>query len=337
MSRVEEREPTSTGGPARVNRFRSLFRARRDRPLILAHRGDSFHAPENTLEAAREGWEAGAEAWEFDVQLSRDGVPIVLHDESLLRTTDVSTRFVDDPRAEAGWLVSDFSFEEIRSLDAGSWFLEPAGGPRTAARFGTLTALSREARARFGSGAVRIPTLTEALLLTVELDWLVNVELKSFPNTNPRLVEAVLAAIDSTGATERVLISSFDHADIARVAAARPEIATGILVASPLHRPERYTRDLVQADAYHPSTLVLGAGSEPYRSNPSPGKLRSDDLASLTRSGIPSLVYTVNDTDTGGLAAHLVEAGASGLFTDDPRGMVRLFQGGKGGGGGTLS
>jgi glycerophosphoryl diester phosphodiesterase len=326
---VSSEEPITThsAGSGRINWFRPLFRTLRGRPLILAHRGDSFHAPENTLEAARAGWEAGADAWELDVQFSRDGVPIVLHDESLLRTTDAAVRFANDPRGEAGWLVSNFDLEEICSLDAGSWFLDPAGGPRTAARFGTLDSLSGEARARYRSGTVRVPTLREALQLTVQLDWLVNVEVKSFPNTDPRLVEAVLAVIDATGASDRVLISSFDHADVARVAVRRPEIATGVLAATPLHRPEFYTRELVRADAYHPSALVLGAGADSYLHAPSPRSLRADDLAALCRAGVPTLVYTVNDTILGGLAAHIVEAGAFGLFTDDPQAMVRLFQG----------
>ena len=84
------------------NRFLTLLKARGPDPVIVAHRGDSFRAPENTLEAARLAWQAGADAWELDVQLTRDGVPIVLHDESLLRTTDVATRFKDDPRATDG-------------------------------------------------------------------------------------------------------------------------------------------------------------------------------------------------------------------------------------------
>ncbi|HMB03985.1 MAG TPA: glycerophosphodiester phosphodiesterase family protein [Isosphaeraceae bacterium] len=318
----------SAAASARVNRFRSLFRTLQGRPLILAHRGDSFHAPENTLEAARAGWESGADAWELDVQLTRDGVPIVLHDESLSRTTDAAARFANDPRGAAGWLVSDFDFEEIRPLDAGSWFLDPSGGPRTAARFGTLDSLGSEARARYRSGMVRVPTLRDALQWTVRCDWLVNVEVKSFPNTDPRLVEAVLAVIDATGAADRVLISSFDHAEVARVAARRPEIATGVLAATPLHRPEFYARALVRADAYHPSTLVLGAGADRYRRAPSSRSLRADDLAALGRAGVPTLVYTVNDTLPGGLAAHLVEAGAFGLFTDDPRAMVGLFRAG---------
>ena len=91
--------------------------------MIVAHRGDSVRAPENTLEAARLAWKAGATAWELDVQLTRDGVPVVLHDESLLRTTNVAAMFKDDPRGLAGFRVSDFDYNEIRALDAGSWFV----------------------------------------------------------------------------------------------------------------------------------------------------------------------------------------------------------------------
>ena len=130
----------------KTNRFRELLRATRARPLIVAHRGDSFYAPENTLEAARIGWETGADAWEFDVHLSRDGVPVVIHDESLLRTTDVARRFADDPRVGAGFLVSHFDLSEIHSLDAGSWFLDPKGGSRTAAAFGTFELIPPESR-----------------------------------------------------------------------------------------------------------------------------------------------------------------------------------------------
>ena len=69
-----------------TNRFLDRLRSSSARPMVVAHRGDSYHAPENTLEAARLGWEAGAEAWELDVQLTRDGVAVVCHDESLVRT-----------------------------------------------------------------------------------------------------------------------------------------------------------------------------------------------------------------------------------------------------------
>jgi glycerophosphoryl diester phosphodiesterase len=312
-------------GPSADNLFRAALRGRGPRPLIIAHRGDSSHSPENTLEAARLGRDAGADAWEFDVQLARDGVPVVVHDESLARTTDVSRRFADDPRARDGWLVSDFDLDEIRLLDAGSWFLDPGGGPRSAAWFGTLGLLDDEVRARFASGEVRVPTLAEALELTDRLGWLANVELKSFPSTDHGLLEAVHDVIDATGTARRVLISSFDHADVALSIRLRPEIAAGVLSLAPLYRPEEYARAVVRADAYHPSSLALGSGSDAYRRRPSPQALRRDDIDALRGRGVAVLVFTVNDPSPDGLAAHLAEAGVDGLFTDDPGGLRGLF------------
>ncbi len=90
------------------NRFRAWYRSKWDRPLILAHRGDSFQAPENTLEAAKLGLDSGADGWELDVRLTRDGIPVVIHDESLARTTDVALKFAGDPRGLNGFLVERF-------------------------------------------------------------------------------------------------------------------------------------------------------------------------------------------------------------------------------------
>src|SRR5262249_59608173 len=114
-------------------------------------------------------------------------------------------------------------------------------------------------------------------------------ELKSFPNASPNLLEAVLAVIDRAGAAARVLLSSFDHADVARAARARPEIPTGVLAATPLHRPEDYVRRCVGADCYHPSSDVLGGSSDAFRRSPSSATLRSGDLEALGRLGIPVL------------------------------------------------
>jgi glycerophosphoryl diester phosphodiesterase len=280
-------------------------------PLIVAHRGDSFHAPENTLAAARRGREAGADAWELDVQLTRDGVAVVLHDESLLRTTDVARRFAGDPRGARGFLVADFDLDEVRALDAGGWFLDPGGGPRTARNFGTRARLTDADSACFASGTVRVPTLAEALRLTVELDWLVNVELKSYASTPPHLLDVVLEVVAATDSANRVLISSFNHASVA-CCTQHPRgraLATGVLTATPLDRPARYVRDEIGALAYHPSTEVVAAAS----------------LEVLRARGIPVLVYTVNDAAPDGLAARLAGAGVDALFSDNPGGLIALF------------
>jgi len=311
----------------RPNFFRTeLQKSNRARPLILAHRGDSFHAPENTLEAARLAWESGADAWELDVQLTRDGVPVVVHDDSLLRTTNVRDRFPSDPRGAAGYLVADFDLGELRSLDAGSWFLA-SHGARTAGAFETLAGLSPSLRNRYRSGDVRIPTLAEALKLTIELDWYVNIEVKSFPYTNQCLLDAVLDLIHVTGAAFRVLISSFDHTDLVRTIQSHPEIATGVLTVTRLAHPHSYVKQNIGADFYHPSIEALGSRSHDYRTRPATNSLHKDDIEALRSDGIPILTYTVNETGREGLAVHLAEAGVSGIFTDDPARMRTLFGG----------
>jgi glycerophosphoryl diester phosphodiesterase len=303
------------------NRFLALLRARGGDPVIVAHRGDSYRAPENTMEAARLAWQAGAPAWELDVQLTRDGVPVVLHDESLLRTTDVAARFHDDPRGLAGFRVSDFDYNEIRALDAGSWFVADAGGPCSARSFGTLHHLDLESVALYRSGQVTIPTLTEALIFTKEHDWLVNVELKSFPDGPPGLVERALDVIQQTGTASRALISSFDHSDVARANRQGREYALGILTLTPLYRSYEYATELVGADSVHVSREVLGTESIAYRRGPGATSLRADLVAELKKRDIPILVYTVNSRGPESLAEHLALIGVNGLFTDNPQGL----------------
>ena len=181
-------------------------------------RGASGRLVPGTREHARRGTTGlgiRRDAWELDVQLTRDGVPIVLHDESLLRTTDVAVKFAGDPRGQDGFHVSDFDFDEVRSLDAGSWFVSEHGGPRSARDFGSLTRLDPAAVEHYASGRISIPTLSEALEFTREHDWLVNVEIKSFPERPRDSVEPVLKVIAETETASRVLISSFDHRDVA--------------------------------------------------------------------------------------------------------------------------
>ncbi len=308
------------------NRFLALLKDRGPDPVIVAHRGDSFHAPENTLEAAQLAWRAGAAAWELDVVLTRDGVPIVLHDESLLRTTDVALRFKDDPRGQGGFRVSDFDFSEVRSLDAGSWFVAADGKGRSARAFGTLDALGPASVETYRSGQVIIPTLTEALMLTKERDWLVNVEIKSFPESPPGLVERVLEVVARTGTASRVLLSSFDHTDIVAANLPGREHALAILTATPLYRTHDYVTDLVGADAVHVSSEVVGSGSIAYRQHPAARSLRTDLIPEFKKRHIPTLVYTVNDYGSGSLAEHLARIGIDGLFTDDPQRLKRYFE-----------
>src|SRR3990167_4313755 len=83
--------------------------------LVIAHRGNSMHAPEDTLESLRQGMALGADGLEFDVRLSADGVPVVIHDPTLDRTTDGSGP------------VAACTLAELRALDAGYRFTRDGG------------------------------------------------------------------------------------------------------------------------------------------------------------------------------------------------------------------
>ena len=91
-----------------------------DRTLVIAHRGDSRRAPENTLPAFASALELGVDAIELDYVHSRDGVPVVFHDDTLERTTNA--RDVLPPAADGECEIADYDLADLRRLDAGSWF-----------------------------------------------------------------------------------------------------------------------------------------------------------------------------------------------------------------------
>jgi glycerophosphoryl diester phosphodiesterase len=107
------------------------------RPWLIAHRGASAYAPENTVPAFHLAAEQGATFVEFDLRLTKDGQVVCLHDDSLERTTDVEAVFPDrfrttgeGAKASKRWLLEDFTLAELRRLDAGSWFAPEFAGTR---------------------------------------------------------------------------------------------------------------------------------------------------------------------------------------------------------------
>ena len=113
-----------------------------NKPLNIAHRGASTIAPENTIAAFRKALEVGAGGLEFDVHFSKDGVPVIIHDEKLERTTNCHG------------LVQDLNLAELQALDAGSWFSTEFAG-------------------------VSIPTLDQVLDEYHSSDLVLNIELKN--------------------------------------------------------------------------------------------------------------------------------------------------------------
>lgn len=118
-------------------------------PWLVAHRGASAYAPENTVPAFRLAAEQGSTYVEFDLQLTRDRQIVCLHDESLERTTDVEERFPDRARSVTGaggkvskrWMLADFTLAELKTLDAGAWFSPAFRGTRIPTFAETIDAL----------------------------------------------------------------------------------------------------------------------------------------------------------------------------------------------------
>jgi glycerophosphoryl diester phosphodiesterase len=161
--------------------------------VCMAHRGWSGKAPENTMTAIRLALaEPAIKAMEIDVQLSKDGVPVLCHDFTLERTTNGSG------------LVRDHTFEELRTLDAGRWF-----------------------DARFAGE--RIPSLDE-VLQAVKGRCTLNIELKTAPGMYPGLAESVLALLEKHDMKRDVYVTSFDHEEIRHVRQLDAEVKTGLIV-----------------------------------------------------------------------------------------------------------
>lgn len=161
---------------------------------ITAHRGSSNAAPENTLEALEQAILDLADFAEIDVQETKDGVVILMHDASLRRTTGV--------RAQ----VRDLTYVQTRKLDAGGWFSKEFAG-------------------------VRVPTLAEALILCKGKINL-NIELKAARSSvaNESLIQKVLQLIDLYDMQDQCVISCTDPAMLARVKEKNSNIKTGYIL-----------------------------------------------------------------------------------------------------------
>ena len=191
------------------------------RPLVIGHRGASAVAPENTLAAFERAFRDGADGIELDVTLSKEGVPVVLHDDTLVRTA-----------GSQGWVWSKSIFE-LKSLDAGIWF---------------GSAFAKE----------RIPTLAETLDL-VRAKGIVNVEIKSSREAArhggppPReLARAVVAVIDAHADADAIVVSSFDPRVLRHVARRAPRLKRGFLRSHRQIRPWWPFAAWARPDYFHP-------------------------------------------------------------------------------------
>lgn len=180
----------------------------------FAHRGFSGKYPENTLIAFEKAVEAGADGIELDVQLSKDGEVMIMHDETLDRTTDGK-----------GPLVS-YTCEELQKFDASYIY-------------------------RGQMGFNKIPTLREYFELIKNTNIITNIELKTGINEYLGIEQKVWDLIQEYNLADRIIISSFNHYTILRMKAIAPKLKCGLLTETWYVDAGKYTHNL-GVECYHP-------------------------------------------------------------------------------------
>lgn len=281
-----------------IHKASPLDRLNRERPAIIAHRGASGHAPENTLFAAKLAREMGADMWELDAGLSKDGHLEVLHDDTLERTTNVARlpRF----QGREPYRLADFTHEELRELDArGTW-----RGPENQER----PALERSEDP--DAPRFKIPSLKEALLLTKELDWTVNIEIKDHADRSghAQVVRRALDLVRETGMSGRALVSSFNHEYLGQARALMPELALAVLVDTEFKGDVVAVCKECGARFCHPQAEMCDKAF----------------MNALRQAEIAVNVWTVNEPEA---MRAFIAAGADGIITNYPDRLSALLAG----------
>ena len=188
--------------------------------INLAHRGFSGKYPENTRRAFVAAVEEGnADGFESDVHLSKDGEPVIIHDDNLDRTSD------------GKGLVGEHTFADLRKLDVGGWKGREFAGER-------------------------IMHLDELLELVLKYNKVLNLEIKNYEIFYKGIEEKVIGRIRAMGAADRVFLSSFNHPSMKRCKELDPAIPAGLLYGQPLIDADDYAvRNGL--DALHPCISCL--------------------------------------------------------------------------------
>ncbi|MFD7069380.1 glycerophosphodiester phosphodiesterase [Streptomyces sp. NPDC059913] len=252
--------------------------AKRSSPVVIAHRGASAYAPENTLPAIDKARALGFDWVENDVQFTKDGVLVVMHDTDLRRTTDVEEVFP----GRASWGVKDFTAKEIAKLDAGSWF-----GPQFA--------------------GTKVPTLKQYLKRVERNRQKLLLEIKS-PELYPGIEKETLRVLRQNGwldrahVKNRLVVQSFGADSVKKVHQLRPDVTTGFLGTPAVADLPSYAAFTDQINPSHPSVSADYVAAVHALKGAHGKKLQVN-------------TWTVNDAAT---ATKLAGLGVDGIITNNP-------------------
>lgn len=226
--------------------------------LIFAHRGSAGTHPENTMDAFFEAERVGADGIELDVQLTKDGEIVVIHDETVDRTTN------------GKGFVKDYTLKEIQKLQANFKFKSKIFKKN------------------------RVPSLREVFQWLNGNNMICNIELKNSIMDYQGLEEKVIGLIREFGFEDRIIISSFNHYSIVACYRLEPAVEIAPLYSSGLYMPWIYARS-IRAKAIHPNlkaapdkiiveAMKNGIAVRPYTVN------KIDQMERLLRIGCSAIV-----------------------------------------------
>ncbi|WP_331774745.1 glycerophosphodiester phosphodiesterase [Sulfurospirillum sp. 1612] len=260
---------------------------KRDKHLIIAHRGARAYRAENTMSAFAYA-NGRCDLVEFDVGFSRDGVAVIIHDDTLERTSDVR----EHPEFKPPYSVSDYDHDMLKKLDFGSWFVRDD-------TFGTIKLGTASKHDLLELEKQTILTL-EALLIYLKSNrMLANIEIKDMSNTafDDHAAASVLDIVKRMQMQEYVCISSFNHKYLKQLHDLDPNIVTAAL------QEKSHPEDLVNylkklsVSSYH---LDIEITSEAL-------------IKELNEAGFYVNVFTVNEQKD---IDQLFKWGVKSVFTD---------------------
>lgn len=189
--------------------------------INYAHRGASAYFPENTMLSFEKALEMGCTGIETDVQLTKDGVLVLIHDEMVNRTTN------------GQGLVKNYTYTELNKLDAGSWM----GGEFT---------------------GLKIPTVEELIYLVRDKNIIINFEIKNGIVIYEDIEQKLIELIYKHKIEHKVILSSFNHYTVAKCNKVSKGINTGVLYMAGIYKPYNYAKT-VGANAIHPYFQAINA------------------------------------------------------------------------------
>ncbi|MHA1200305.1 MAG: glycerophosphodiester phosphodiesterase family protein [Candidatus Heimdallarchaeaceae archaeon] len=260
------------------------------KPQIIAHRGGAHFAPENTMEAGLFTQQINASGWEIDVQVSYDGIPFLMHDSTLKRTTNVSEEFPgreDEP-------ASNFTMSELKQLNAGAWFVneDPHGTIARGEIAQPMLDLYQIAT---------IPTLEEALNFSRDENLIVDVDLKfALEESHPyydQYFDTILDTLINASIDDQIWVTSYETEWLDQAMLSAPDMLTALT----LDLADYITVEDFQATGYDMVNTHHGKTDKFFRE--------------FAEAGIPVNAWTVNIVSR---FQQVWTLGVTSVTTDEP-------------------